>query len=412
MGPARVGRLGLVDGTSFLSGITEMTMQRIYLDNAATSWPKPEAVYEAVDHYQRELGATMGRGAYREAGEVERRVSQVRRRLVDLIGADDPQRIVFTANGTESLNLAIHGVLRSGDHVVTSVVEHNSVLRPLRFLQEHGGICVDRVPCGSDGIIDPAAVRAALKPNTRLIALVHASNVTGALQPIEEVGALAAEYGVFYLVDAAQSLGHLPIDVRRVGAHFFASPTHKGLLGPAGLGMLYVAPGSEQHLQPLRQGGTGTQGDVDRQPDSLPEKYESGNLNAPAVLGLAESLEFLSQQGLEQIHQQTRELTAQLLGGFLSIDGVTVYGPRDPQKQLGVVSISIAGLDPREVAAMLDSAHRIQTRAGIQCAPLMHQSLGTTKLGGTVRFSTSVFTTSEEVDAAIEAIAGIAKSAV
>ncbi len=174
------------------------------------------------------------------------------------------------------------------------------MLRPLRFLEEHQDITVDRVPCDGDGIVDPAAVRAALRPNTRLIALVHASNVTGALQPIEQVGAIAAEHGVFYLVDAAQSLGHMPIDVPRVGAHFFAAPAHKGLLGPSGLGVLYIAPGCEQHLHPLRQGGTGTQSDEDRQPDTLPDKYEPGNLNVPAVLGLAESLTFLQQQGLSR----------------------------------------------------------------------------------------------------------------
>ncbi len=389
-----------------------MTNQRIYLDNAATSWPKPEAVYEAVDYYQRELGATTGRGAYREADEADRRVRQARQQLAELIGVDEPQRIVFTANGTESLNLAIHGVLRPGDHVVTSVVDHNSVLRPLRFLEEHMGISVDRVPCGADGIVDPDAVRAALRSNTRLIALVHASNVTGALQPIEQVGAIASEHGAFYLVDAAQSLGHMPIDVRRVGAHFFAAPAHKGLLGPSGLGVLYIAPGSEEHLHPLRQGGTGTQSDEDRQPDALPEKYEPGNLNVPAVLGLVESLKFLQQQGLESIHRHTRELTAQLLEGFSSVDGVIVYGPQDPRKQLGVVSIRFVGIDPREASVMLDSAHRIQTRAGIQCAPFMHQSLGTTRFGGTVRFSTSIFSTSEEIEAAIQAVSEIARSAV
>jgi cysteine desulfurase family protein len=385
-------------------------MQRIYLDNAATSWPKPEAVYEAVDYYQRELGATIGRGAYREADEVGRRVAQARQRLVELIGGDDPQRIIFTANGTESLNLAIHGILRRGDHVVTSVVDHNSVLRPLRFLEEHLDISVDRVPCGADGVVDPAAVQAALRPNTRLIALVHASNVTGALQPIEAVGSIAAQHGVFYLVDAAQSLGHMPIDVNQVGAHLFAAPAHKGLLGPSGLGVLYVAPGCEEHLRPLRQGGTGTQSDEDRQPDALPDKYEPGNLNVPAVMGLAESLAYLSQQGLEQIHAHAQQVTARLLDGLTDIDGVTVYGPRDTNRQLGVVSVSFAGLDPREAAVMLDSAYRVQTRAGIQCAPYMHQTLGTTKLGGTVRFSSSVFTSMEEVELALRAAASIARS--
>ena len=389
-----------------------MNSRRIYLDNAATSWPKPEAVYEAVDFYQRELGATAGRGAYLEADEVDRRVRRTRQRLVGFLGAADPQRIIFTANGTESLNLAIHGLLRTGDHVVTSVVDHNSVLRPLRFLVEQRGIEVDRVACDRSGVVDPEAIQRALRPNTRLIALVHASNVTGALQPIEDVGRIAAARGVYYLVDAAQSLGHMPIDVQRIRADLLAAPAHKGLLGPSGLGVLYVAPGIEEHLLPLRQGGTGTQSDEDRQPDSLPDKYEPGNLNVPAVIGLHEAIAYLEQLGLDQVRRHAQALTARMLEGFSEVEGLTVYGPRDATRQLGVVSISLEGVDPRVVAAMLDSAHRIQVRAGIQCAPLMHQALGTTHLGGTVRFSFSVFTTQEEVDAAVEAVAAIARSTV
>jgi cysteine desulfurase / selenocysteine lyase len=389
-----------------------MNRRRVYLDNAATSWPKPEAVYRAVDYYQRELGVTTGRSAYREADEVERRVAKTRRRLVRMLGADEPNRVIFTANGTESLNLAIHGILRQGDHVVTSVVDHNSVLRPLRFLQEQRGIDVDRVPCDASGIVDPEDVRRAIRPHTRLIALVHASNVTGALQPVEEVGCIAAEHGVTYLVDTAQSLGHLPIDVGRLRAQLVAAPAHKGLLGPSGLGVLYVAPGCDEHLLPLRQGGTGTRSDEDRQPDTLPDKYEPGNLNVPAVLGLGEALAYLAEFGLERVRQHARRLTARLIDGFSTLPGVTVYGPRDPDRQLGVVSINVQGMDPREVAAVLDSSWRIQVRSGIHCAPLMHQALGTTAQGGTVRFSTSVATTDEEVDAALEAVAEIARSTV
>lgn len=387
-----------------------MSCRRIYLDNAATSWPKPEAVYEAVDYYQRELGATTARGAYREAEEVERRVRRTRQRLVEFLGAEDPDRIIFTANGTESLNLALHGILRPGDHVVTSVVDHNSVLRPLRFLVEQRGVQVDYVPCGDDGIVDPRAVQQAVRPQTRLIALVHASNVTGALQPIEEVGRIAAEHGVFFLVDAAQSLGHMPIDVPRVGAHLFAAPAHKGLLGPSGLGILYVAPGTETHLLPLRQGGTGTQSDEDRQPDALPFKYEPGNLNVPAVLGLGEGIAYLEQLGLGHVQQHAQTLTTRLRDALAAIDGVRVYAPRDVRHQVGVVSIGVAGADPRVVAAMLETTHRIQVRAGIQCAPRMHQALGTIHQGGTVRLSTSVFTTTDDVDAAIEALSAIAHS--
>lgn len=389
-----------------------MNRRRIYLDNAATSWPKPETVYQAVDHYQRELGVTTGRGAYREADEVERRVAETRLRLVRMLGADDPHRIIFTANGTESLNLAIHGILRPGDHVVTSVVDHNSVLRPLRFLEEHRGIQIDRVACDRAGIVDPDDVRRAMRPETRLVALVHASNVTGALQPVEAVGQIARDFGAVYLVDAAQSLGHLPIDVRDVQPHLLAAPAHKGLLGPAGLGVLYIAPGVERELLPLRQGGTGTQSDEDRQPETLPDKYEPGNLNVPAVLGLRESLAFLGEFGLPEVRRHARDLTWRLIEGFSAIDGVTVYGPGDADRQLGVVSISVSGMDPREVAAILDASYRVQVRAGIHCAPLMHRSLGTTQLGGTVRFSVSVATTMDEADTAVEAVAEIARSTV
>jgi cysteine desulfurase/selenocysteine lyase len=389
-----------------------MSRRRIYLDNAATSWPKPEAVYDAVDRYQRENGATAGRGAYRESDQVGREVLRTRQQLVEMIGGEDPCRIIFTANGTESLNLGIQGMLRPGDHVITSAVDHNSVLRPLRFLEEERDVQVTRVACSPTGVIDPADVAAAIQPNTRLIALVHVSNVTGAVQPIEQVGEIARQHGITYLVDAAQSLGHMPLDVRQSKIHLLAAPAHKGLLGPSGLGVLYVAAGCEQELVPLRLGGTGTQSDEDRQPDSLPDKYEPGNLNVPAVLGLSQSLNYLRQRGLDQIREHARQLTVQLLGGFNSIPGVTVHGPNDASQQLGVVSITVAGQDPREVAAILDSAHDIQVRAGIQCAPLMHAALGTTKNGGTIRFSFSAFTQSDEVDAAIAAVREIASTTV
>jgi cysteine desulfurase family protein len=389
-----------------------MSEQRIYLDNAATSWPKPETVYEAVDRYQRENGATAGRGAYHHADVVDRVVMQTRKKVANLLGTDDPTRIIFTASGTDSLNMAIHGVVRPGDHVITSAVDHNSVLRPLRFLEENRGVEVTRVPCRADGIVDPDTFRAALRPNTRLIALVHASNVTGAIQPVEEVGAIAKAHGVLYLVDAAQSLGHFPIDVTQLGAQLFASPTHKGLMGPSGMGVLYIAPGLESQMEPYRQGGTGTQSDDDRQPETLPDKYEPGNLNVPAVLGLSAALDYIEQRGLDEIRQHDRQLTARLLAGLESIQGVTVYGPRDVEQQVGVVSISMDGIDPRELAGMLDSAHHVQVRAGIQCAPLMHETLGTTKLGGTARFSLGAFTSEEEIDTAIAAVAQIAQAVV
>lgn len=388
-----------------------MSQTRIYLDNAATSWPKPETVYQAVERHQRELGAPAGRGTYHEASEVERLVDDARRRIARLIGTEEGRRIVFTHNGTDALNLAIHGLLREGDHVVTSVVEHNSVLRPLRFLEETRGISVTRVPCGVEGIVDPNEFRSAIGPKTRLIVLTHVSNVTGAIQPVAEVGRIAREQGIMFLVDAAQSLGHITVDMREIGAHALAAPGHKGLLGPLGTGLLYVAPGMEAELTSLRQGGTGTQSDDDRQPDSLPDKYEAGNLNVPGILGLGAGAAFLEERQIEEVRRHERELLDRLLAGLAGIPGVTLFGPRDSSRQVGVVSFHVKGYDPREVVALLDSEYAVQTRAGLQCAPRMHEALGTSRSGGTVRLSTGPFTTSEQIDAALAAVAEIAESA-
>ncbi len=379
-------------------------MKRIYLDNAATSWPKPEAVYAIVDRYQRELGAPAGRSAYREANEVERLVNDARRRVVQLLHVDDPARIVFTSNGTDSLNLALHGLLRPGDHVISSVAEHNSTLRPLRSLQDTRGVQVTLVGCDAAGFVDPDEIRRAIRSETRLIALIHASNVTGALQPVAEVGRLAREHGLLFLVDAAQSVGHLPIDVAELNADLIAAPGHKGLLGPLGTGILYIGPGVEERLTPIRQGGTGTQSDSAEQPTTLPERYEAGNHNVPGILGLGAGVAYLQQRSLEDVRRHDQELAGRLIARFLQIGGVKIHGTRDLPRRVGVVSISVAGYDPQELAVMLDSACGIQVRAGLHCAALMHRSLGTIDRGGTVRFSFGPFTTTEDIDAAADAV--------
>lgn len=397
-----------------------MSDRRIYLDNAATSWPKPAAVYEAVDHYQRRLGAPAGRGAYGEAIEVERLVAETRLRLSRLIGADsrpnaEPpssrERIVFTANGTDSLNLALHGLLRAGDHVITSAAEHNSVLRPLRFLEQHGGISVTRVAVGASCAMDPDDIQRAVRTNTRLIAVTHVSNVTGAIQPAEAIGRIAAQHGLVFLLDAAQSLGHLPVDVGRLGVHLLAAPGHKGLLGPLGCGVLYVAPGVERLLRSTRQGGTGTQSEHDTQPDSLPDKYEAGNLNVPAILGLNAALEYLIVRGIEHLRRHEQELLEVALAELADLPEATMYRPPSPGLQVGVLSLRVAGYDPQELASMLDVAHGVQVRAGLHCAPAMHQALGTDKSGGTVRISWGPFSTTNDVRDAAKAVTEIARSA-
>lgn len=385
-------------------------LARIYLDNAATSWPKPEAVYAAVDRYQRELGAPAGRGVYREASEVERLLVAARKQVAELIGAESPSRIVFTANGTDSLNLAIHGVIRPGDHVVTTAVEHNSVLRPLRQLENSSDVAVTRVACNREGFVDPDDIRAAIRSNTRLVVVIHASNVTGAWQPVEAIGEIVRQHGLLFLVDAAQTLGHQPLRVAELGVHLLAAPGHKGLLGPLGTGILYVAPGVEEHLCSVRQGGTGTQSDEDSQPNSLPDKYEAGNHNVPGIVGLGAGAAYLLQYGLENVRRHELDLTSQLLAGLSEIAGVQVFGPRDSQQRTGVISVTIKGYDPQEIAAMLDQAYSIQVRAGIHCAPLVHRALGTGKAGGTVRFSPGVFSSAEEIDQTIEAVREIASS--
>jgi cysteine desulfurase family protein len=382
--------------------------RRIYLDNAATSWPKPEGVYAAVERYQRQVGAPGGRGAYREAVEVDEAIRAARSAVAALMGATAPEQIVFTANGTDSLNLAIHGLLKPDDHVVTTVVEHNSVLRPLRWLEDRGQIRVTRVGCDSTGLVDPDDIRKALRPNTRLIALIHASNVTGTLQPAGEVGRIAREQGVLFLLDAAQTLGHLPLSVDELHVDFLAAPGHKGLLGPSGTGILYIRSGREEFLDCLKQGGTGSASSDDRQPRSLPNKYESGSHNVSGLLGLAAGTEYLDRRGIEDIRRHAETLTGRLLEGLSAIPHVTIFGPKCPAKRVGLVCFAIQGNRSPDVAAALDEKHGIQARAGFQCAALLHRLLGTVETGGTVRLSTGPFTSLDDIEIAVQAVADIA----
>jgi cysteine desulfurase family protein len=384
---------------------------RIYLDNAATTWPKPEAVYAAVDEYQRRYGAPAERGTYREAAHVEKLIARARKQIASLIGCKDPKRIVFTLNGTDSLNIAIQGILKDGDHVVTTVAEHNSVLRPLRHLEDAGRVSVTRVACGADGVIDPDDLRAALRPTTRLLAMTHASNVTGAVQHIVEASAIAKEAGARFLVDAAQTLGSYPINVQKSEIDLLAAPGHKGLLGPLGTGVLYVAPGVEEELDSLRQGGTGTQSAIDRQPESLPHKYESGNLNVPGIVGLAEGVEYIQIRTLTAIRKHEVALAEKLMSGLAALDGIQVFGPADMRSRVGVVSLSVQNFGPQEVAAMLDASQRIAVRSGLHCAPLMHNALGTDRLGGTVRLSVGPFNTEDQIDTTIQAFESVVVSA-
>ena len=382
---------------------------RIYLDNAATSWPKPVAVYDAVDRYQRECGAAVGRGATRQAGDVRRIVDRCRERGARLIGARSADSVAFGFNGTDVLNMALHGVLRPGDHVVTTVLEHNSVLRPLAELGDRIGIEVTRVGVGPQGLIDPGEVQRALTARTALIAVTHASNVTGAIQPIAEVAAIAHRHGALSLIDAAQTAGHCPIDVDGSGIDLLACSGHKGLLGPLGTGLLYIRPEIAGRVRSFRQGGTGSRSEDDRQPEDGPDKFESGNHNAPGLVGLEAALQWIEDNGgvlSRQAHEQ--ELVQQLLEGLRRLPAVTLYGPDDVSTRTGVVSLNIAGLDPQDAAAILDDSFGIETRAGLHCAPGAHDSLGTLASGGTLRLSVGPFVTADQITAAVAAIGEIA----
>ncbi len=380
------------------------TPQRIYLDNAATSFPKPACVYEAVDRYNREIGVAVGRGAYRRAMEVEAVVASCRSRLARLFGAESPERIVFTFNATDALNLALHGLLGPGDHVVTSVMEHNSVLRPLADLRRRCDVEVSYVGADATGRIDAADVRSQLRPETRLIALIHASNVTGTLQPIEEVAEIAQSAGVLLLVDAAQSAGHLPIDLSQLPVDLMACAGHKGLLGPLGTGVLYIRPGVEQQLRSLRQGGTGSQSEKDEQPEHLPDKYESGNHNAPGLFGLEAALAWIEQRGIADIRRHECALTERLLDGLHRCPGLRVHGPSDAEQRVGVVSVTSDAFEPQVLATILDERFGIEVRAGLHCAPRAHRAVGTLDGGGTVRFSVGPFTQEADIDAAVAAL--------
>ncbi len=374
-------------------------MARCYLDNAATSWPKPEGVLTAMDRYHRELGVAAGRGATRAASEVDATIARCRMRAAQFFNAESSDRIVFTFNGTDSLNLAIHGTLKPGDHVVTSTLEHNSVLRPLSELRRRIGIETTFVEPEANGRVEPAQFHTAIRPNTKLVSLIHASNVTGIIQPIDDVGAIARQSGALMLVDAAQTAGHLSIDVRNSPIDMLACPGHKGLLGPLGTGLLYLRPDVEEHVTSLRQGGTGSVSEDDRQPDRLPDKYESGNHNAPGLFGLEAALGWLEQSSFAAAHQHELVLRQRLIESLRDVGSVRLLAADVPDEfVVGVLSFVVDGFDPQEVAAILDQDFQIQTRAGLHCAPEAHRSLGTLTTGGTVRVSFGPGNRSADVD--------------
>ena len=368
----------------------------IYFDNASTTFPKPEVVYDEMDFWSRNMSINPNRGAYQLAIKAASRVFATREKLAMLFKIKNPLQIVFTANGTEALNLALKGVLKPGDHVVTTSMEHNSMIRPIMKLAEVG-VEYTIVPCDETGVVDTCHIQEAIRPNTKLIAVIHASNVSGTLQPITEISDLARRNHCLFLVDAAQTAGTYPIDVEEMNIDLLAAPGHKSLMGPLGTGFLYVREGLD--LQPLKEGGTGSQSEHLTQPRQMPEGYESGSLNTPGIIGLGASVGFILDVGVEQILKHKQQLLAYFLNGISTLPALKICG----EPQLGVVSLQHAQLEASEVSYLLDEAFQIATRSGHHCAPLAHQTLNTQQ-SGTVRFSFGYFNTTDELDVVIEAL--------
>lgn len=380
----------------------------IYLDNAATSWPKPPEVARAMTEFLECVGANPGRSAHRLSIESGRRVDGARAALAEILHAPDPLRIVFGLNGTEAINLALRGLLRPGDHVVTSGIEHNAVMRPLRALEAEG-VALTVVRCAPDGTLDPADLAAAVRPRTVLIALNHASNVCGTITPVAAAGRLAREHGLLLLVDAASTAGCVPIDVERDGIDLLAFTGHKALLGPPGTGGLVIgARVDPARLTPLKRGGTGSGSASEEQPTFLPDVYESGTPNAVGLAGLGAAARWVLARGVDAIRAAEATIAGRLSEGLRAIPGVTVHGPRDTALRTATISFDIEGLAPSEVGLRLDDEHGILCRVGLHCAPAAHRTLGTFPRG-TVRFAPGVFTTDAHVERALAAVAELAR---
>ena len=379
----------------------------IYLDNAATSWPKPECVYETMASFLREKGGNPGRGGHSMAVAAQSVVDEARLLLGRLIGAPSTDHVIFTLNCTDALNLGLKGSLKAGDHVITSCLGHNSLVRPLRKL-ERQDIKVTRLLPGSDeGFVLPEDIESAINEATRLIAMTHASNVTGVVQPVEEYGAIAKDHDLLLLVDAAQTAGTYPINMQHANIDLLAFSGHKGLLGPPGTGALCIGEGVE--LCTVREGGTGVHSEDEEQPSLLPNRYESGTLNTVGIAGLAAGLKHIFQEGIEQILSHELGLLNRLIEGLSQVPKVTMYNPEDTSGQAPIASITIEGWDPGDVGAVLDQSFDIKVRSGLHCAPLAHKTIGTYPRG-TIRLSPGYFNTAEEMDFAIDSIERIART--
>jgi cysteine desulfurase family protein len=378
----------------------------IYLDNSATTFPKPEEVYLFMDSFYRKNGVNPGRSGFDAAIETEEVVHGTRKLLTDLFNGDDPNRLTFSYNASDSLNMVLQGLSEKGDHVVTTMLEHNSVLRPLHHLMMEGIIEVTHVPFDSKGYVNPDDIKQAIRKNTKMVVVNHSSNVIGTVQPITEIGKICKEAGVYFIVDASQSAGIIPIDMKAMGIDVLAFTGHKCLMGPTGIGGSYVM--ENVPVRYTRFGGTGVRSAQKTHLEEFPYRLECGTLNIVGVAGLNAGVRWMLEHGMDNLHAREIALWDKLRKGLQEIAGVTTYCAEGPVNQNAVLSFNLKGFESGDVGTMLDVDYNIACRTGLQCAPMVHQGLGTDQIHGTVRLSIGPFNTAEHIDKAIQAVAEIA----
>ena len=381
----------------------------IYLDNAATSYPKPEIVYTSMDTFYRTMGANPGRSGHRMAVTVEREIENTRKVIADFLAIKDPNRFVFTFNATDAINMGIKGLLKTGDHAITSYLEHNAVSRALNGLAQDNKITVTKVQNSSDGFINPDDVKNAITPKTRLIVLTHATNVLGTIQPIKEIGLIARERDIVFMVDAAQTTGVCEIDVNECNIDMLAFTGHKAPFGPTGTGGLYVH--ERIKLRPWREGGTGFEPASLTQPEEMPFRLESGTPNTVGIVGLKAGIEYVRSKGTHTIRAHEQKLIQKIINAFQNDERFILYGTKDVSRKVGILSINIKGYTAAEAGSILDQSFTIAVRPGLHCAPFVHQQMGTYP-DGTIRISPGFFNTDEEIDILISALNDIANETI
>ena len=381
---------------------------KIYLDNGATSYPKPQKVIDSMVNYMTKIGASPGRGGYSSSLDAGRIVMETRSKLSQLFDFSYDEGIIFTQNITQSLNMAIKGILNKGDHVIISSMEHNSVVRPLRSLEQKGIIEVSVIPCKIDGSLPIDVFQSQIKKNTKMIVLTHSSNVTGVIMPVAEVGEISRENNIVFVLDSAQTAGLYPISFKDLNLDILAFTGHKGLMGPQGIGGFCIQPSLAKKMLPIFEGGTGSKSDHEYQPDFIPDKFESGTLNMPGIAGLFAGIEFIQNTGLDNIQKKEHDLLKTLVDGIEDISGVITYRSKDLNLQTPTLSIEIENLDSAEVSYILDDEFGIMTRSGLHCSPLAHKTIGTFPRG-TLRLSIGYFNTEDEIIYTIESLRKIVK---